>query len=127
MNISFDREARGRQEPAQRCDIVAIEANAGAEHQPARDATFALALAIVIDETAAPFPPRRGILAARDQARVLERDHRLVIIAIKRPGLHLALAALAAVQKRMKRMQPVITPRADVAQRRLELFGCQKF
>jgi len=58
----------------------------------------------MIDKTRAPFAAHGRILAARDQACILDGDHRLVIVAIKRPGLHLTFAALAAVQQRMERM-----------------------
>ena len=83
------------------------------------------ALAVVIDQPRAPFAADRGIVAARDQARVLDRDHRLVIVAVERPGLDLALGAFAAVQELVERMQAVIAPRADVAQRRFQLVGRQ--
>ena len=66
---------------------------------------------------------KRGIVAARDQARVLHRDHRLIIVAVERPGLHLAFGALAAVQERVERMQTMIAPRADIAQSRLEFLA----
>ena len=122
MHIGFDRESRRRQQPAQRHDVIAVEAEPVGELEPARDAAFALALAVVIDEAAAPFAARRLILAARDQARVLDRDHGLIIVAVERPGLDLALAAFAAVQQLVERMQPVIAPRADVAQRGFQLL-----
>ena len=80
-------------------------------------------LAVVIDQPRAPFAADRRIVATRDQARVLDRDHRLVIVAVERPGLDLALGAFAAVQQLVERMQPVIAPRADVAQRRFQLCG----
>jgi hypothetical protein len=83
--------------------------------QPARDAAVAFALAVVVDQARAPLAPHRGVLAARDQACVLDRDHRLVVVAVERPGLHLALAALTAVQQLVERVQPVIAPRPDVA------------
>ena len=81
-----------------------------------------VAFAVMVDEAAAPLAAHRRIVAARDQARILDRDHRLVIVAIERPGLDLALAALAAVQQRVERVQPVIAPRPDVAQLRLQLL-----
>src|SRR5262249_52490337 len=74
------------------------------ELEPAGDAAVSLMLAVVVDQPAAPFPPQRRVLAARDQARVLHRDHRLVIVAIERPGLHLAFAALDAMQQRVARV-----------------------
>ena len=76
----------------------------------------------MVDEASPPLPAQRRILTARDQARVFQRDHRLVIVTIERPGLHLALRAFAAVQQHMERVQPMIAPRADVAQLRFE-FG----
>ena len=82
-------------------------------------------LAVVIDQARAPFAPQRRIVAARDQARILDRDHRLIVVAVERPGLHLALGALAAVQQAVERMQAVIAPRADVAQRRFQFVGRQ--
>ncbi len=127
MHIGIDGKARRRQQPAQRGDVVALEAQSLGELQPARDAAFALAGAVVIDEAAAPFAARGLVLAARDQARILDRDHRLIIVAVERPGLHLALAAGAAVQELVKRVQAVIAPRADVAQARLQFVGAQKF
>src|SRR5581483_5033944 len=123
MHVSFDGEACRRQEPAQRDDVVAIEPQPIRQGEPARDATLAFPLAVVIDQSAAPFAAGGLILASCDQARVLQRDRRLIIIAIERPGLDLPLAALAAVQELMERMQPVITPGADVAQPRFKLLG----
>src|SRR5580704_13323016 len=126
MHIGFDGEFRRRQQAAQRHDVIAVEAEPVGEFQPARNAAFALALAVVIGKAAPPFAARRLVVAARDQARVLDRDHGLVIVAVERPGLDLALAAFAAVQELVERMQPVITPRADVAQRRFQLLRCHQ-
>src|SRR2546428_4242809 len=69
MDVSLDRKARARQEPGKRNHIVALEPEPVSQLEPARDATVALGLAVVIDEPAAPFPPQRRIVAARDQAR----------------------------------------------------------
>ena len=121
MHIGLDRKTRARQQSAQRCDITAFKPQAVGELEPTRDAAVTFALTIMIDQPRAPFAAHGGIFAARDQARVLDRDHRLIVVAIERPGLHLALAALAAMQQRVKRMQAVITPRADVAQRGFKL------
>ena len=83
-------------------------------------------LAVVIDQAAAPFAARCGIFATRDQARILDRDHGLIIVAIERPGLHLAFAAGAAVQELVERMQPVVAPRADVAQACFKFVAAQQ-
>src|ERR1700680_237928 len=126
MHIGLDRKSRRGQETAQRNDIVAIKAEPVRQFEPARDAALALAFAVVIDEAAAPFAAQRRIIATRDQAGVFERNHRLVIVAIERPGLHLALGALSAVQELVKRMQLVIAPCADIAQLRFEFVSGEK-
>ena len=122
MHIGFDREARRRQQAGERDDVIAVEPDPVGELEPARDAAVAFRFAVVVDEAASPFPPQRGVIAARDQARILHRDHGLVIITLERPGLDLAFRALAAVQERVERMQTMIAPRADVAQLRLEFL-----
>src|SRR5262249_549567 len=122
VHIGFDREARRRKQPGQRNDVVAVEPEPVGQLEPARDASISVVLAIVIDEAAPPLAAQRRIIAARDQARVLQRDHRLVVVTIESPGLHLALRALTAVQQPMEWMQAMIASRADVAQLRLE-FG----
>ncbi len=116
MDIGLDREARPGQQPAGRDDVVAIEPETIGELEPARDTAVALRLPIVVDEARAPLAAHGGIVAAGDQARILDRDHRLVIVAIERPGLDLALAAFAVMQEAMKRVQPVIAFGADAAQ-----------
>src|SRR5262249_54320 len=98
----------------------------GGDLAPAADAAVAFALAVVVDEAAAPFPPQRGVVATRDQARILHRDHRLVVVAIERPGLNLAFGAFAAVQQRVERVQPVIALPADAPQLRLEFLRRQR-
>src|SRR2546430_6512810 len=55
----------------------AVEPEPVGELEPARDAAVALALAVMIVQPRAPFAPHARILAARDQAGVLDRDHRL--------------------------------------------------
>src|SRR5262249_9595338 len=77
----------------------------------------------MVDQTPPPFPAQGGLVAARNEARVLQRDHRLVVVSVERPSLDLALCALTAVQQHMERVQAVIAPRADVAQLRLEGGG----
>src|SRR6266404_4457249 len=93
------------------------------ENSSVSDAATAFLGAIVVDEAAAPFAPQRRVIAARDQSGILQRDHRLVIVAIERPGLDLALVALSAVQQTVEGMKPMIAARADLAQPCLELIG----
>src|SRR5437763_8565329 len=126
MHIGFDGELRARQKPAQRGHVFTVKPEAIGQLEPARDAAVILALAIVIMQAASPLAPDRAIVAPRDQARILDRDHRLIIVAVERPGLHLALGALAAVQQPMKWMQAVIALRADVAQLGFQLVRRQQ-
>ena len=123
VHIGLDREAGARQQALERGDVVAVEAEAVGELEPARDAALPRRGAVVIDQAAAPFAADFAVGAARDQARILHRDHRLVVIAVERPGLDLALGAFAAMQQMMERMQAMIAPRADVAQLRFEFVG----
>ena len=103
-------------DPAQRGDVIAVKAEPVGELEPARDAAVAFPLAVVIDQARTPFAAHGRILAACDQARILDRDHRLIVVAVERPSLHLTLAALAAVQKCVKRVQAMIAAGADIAQ-----------
>src|ERR1700759_185104 len=77
----------------------------------------------MILDAMAPFHPDLAVAEARDHHRILQRNGRLVVVAVQRPRLHLALVELAAVQQAMERMQAVIARGADLAQRRLELGG----
>src|SRR5262249_26632449 len=116
------RETRGGKQAGQRNDVVAVEPEPIGQLEPTRDASISVVLAIVIDETSPPLAAQRRIIAARDQACVLPGVHRLVVVTMECPGLHLALRALTAVQQHMERIQAMIASRADVAQLRLE-FG----
>src|SRR5690242_2242455 len=127
MHIGLDRELRAGQEAAQRGDVVALEPEPVGELEPARNAAVALGIAVVIVQARAPLAPYARVLAAGDQACVLDRDHRLIVVAIERPSLDLALGAFPAVQQSVERMQAVITLRADVAQLGFQLFRRHQF
>src|SRR5271169_694508 len=126
MYVGVDGKTRRRQQALQRYDIVAFEPQSVGQLEPARDAAFALVGAVVIDKTAAPLAAGRRIFAARDQVRILYRDHRLIVVPVQRPRLNLAFAARAAVQEPVERMQPMIAPRADVAQASFQLFWAER-
>src|SRR5882672_4206186 len=121
MHIGFDRKARRRQDAFGRLDISAVEPEAFGEFQPAFDAALGADVAVMVLDPVPPFHPYGAVAEARDHDRVLERDRALIIIAVQRPGLHLALVQLAAMQQPMERMQAVITRRPDLAQ------GCFQF
>src|SRR6202158_2782162 len=69
-----------------------------------------------------PFKTDAAVAEARDHHGVLDRNGALIIVAVQRPGLHLALVQFAAVQQPVKRVQIVITGSADLAQRRFQVF-----
>src|ERR1700704_2993624 len=116
MHIGVDRKERARQQTLQRRNVIPVQAQSRCEMKPALDTAFALARTVMIDKPLAPGAPQLRIFGARDQARILQRDHRLIIIAIERPGLNLTLAALAAMKQPMKRMKAVIAFGAKLAQ-----------
>src|SRR5262249_13450524 len=91
------------------------------------DAAVALAGAVVVDEARAPLAAQCRVVATRDQGRVLQGDRCLVVVAVQRPGLDLATGTFAAVQQPMKRMQAMVAPRADVAERRFETVARNGF
>src|SRR5205814_6145608 len=100
--------------------VVAIKPEAAGQSKPALDSAFLCVLprgvTVVVDQPAAPIAPQIGVMAARQQAGVLDRDHRLVIVAVERPGLDLSLGATSAMQEPMERLQAVIAVRAEFPQ-----------
>ncbi len=114
MHIGVYGKAGGRQDTLGAGDIGGVQAYALGQLHPARDAAGALGVAIMVDDTAAPFAAILHIGQPRHQRRVLDRDHRLIIVAVQRPGLHLRAGELAVVQQPMKRMQAVVTLRPDL-------------
>src|SRR5689334_20841223 len=62
-----------------------------------------------------PGSPELAIMHAADERRVLAGHRRLVAVAVERPGLHLSLVELAAVQEVMERVKIMVTLRPDAA------------
>src|ERR1700721_1487887 len=72
-----------------------------------------LAVAIVVEDALPPGHAKRGILAARQNRRVLDGNVRLIIVAVERPGLQLPAVERALVHQKMKWMLVVIALLAD--------------
>src|SRR5258705_1356140 len=123
MHIGFDRKARRGKNALGGFHIGAVEPKPFGQFQPALDAAFGAEVTVMILDPMPPFEPDAAIAEARDHHGVLDRYRALVIIAVQRPGLHLALVQFAAMQQPVKRMQIVIAGGTDVAQRRLQLVG----
>src|SRR5258708_39687858 len=104
----------------------AVQAQSLGQLQPAFDAAPGADIAAMIFNAMPPFEANAAVAEPRDHHRILDRYRALVIIAVQRPGLHLALVQLAAMQQPMKRMQVVIARRADLAQRRFQVLGAFK-
>src|SRR5258708_3651657 len=115
--------ARRGEDAFGRFHVSGVEAETFGQLQPALDAAFGADIAVMVFDAVPPFQPRGAVAEARDHHRVLDRDGALVIIAVQRPGLHLALVQLAAVQEPVKRMQIVVAHRADVAEGGFQFFG----
>ena len=80
-------------------------------------------LAVVIEHAVHPFAPQLAVERAAHQGGVLARHARLVAVAVERPGLHLALVELAAVQEAMEGVLVVVALGADRADGRFQLGG----
>ena len=97
-----------------------VEAEAVGQFQPALDAAVAWTAAVVVLDALAPFATQIGIVHAGQDGGVLDRDHRLVIVAVQCPGLHFAARAFPAMQPAVERVQVVVALGADRAQGRLK-------
>lgn len=73
-----------------------------------------------------PFTPQFAVVHAAHESRVFAWHGLLIAVAVKRPGLHLALVQLAAVQELMERMLVVIALCSDRMNRSRELLGRQQ-
>ena len=78
-------------------------------------------IAVVVEHAVHPLAAQLAVVHAAHQRGVLARHGRLVAVAVERPGLHLALVELAAVQQAMERMLVVVALGADRADGGLEL------
>jgi len=68
-----------------------------------------------------PFAAQVAVVHTAHQGRVLTRHARLIAVAVERPGLHLALVELAAVQQAVEGVLVVVALGADRADGGLEL------
>ncbi len=100
---------------------VSLAANACSRERPVASTSrshFSIppgprAVAIVVDDALAPGPPKSGILAARENRGILDRDAALICVAIQRPGLQLPAREFSFVHQQVKRMPVVVTLLAD--------------
>src|ERR1700709_586473 len=113
MDIGIHRKARRRKDALRGLDISAVEPKTFSELQPAFDTALGIEISIVILNAMPPFETDIAVAKTRDHHRILDRNGALVVVAVQRPGLHLSLIELAAVQQPMKRMQVMIAGRAD--------------
>src|SRR5579872_4059549 len=92
IQVGVHRVIHRRQNSALRRDLLPVETGRFGQKNPLFDAAGMGAVAVMIDDTLAPGAAKGGILAPREDRRVLERDDALVVVAIKRPSLKLAAA-----------------------------------
>src|ERR1700733_4936595 len=123
MHVSFNRKTRRRQNAFGGFDVSRIEAQSFGQLQPALDAALGAGIAVMVFDPVPPFHADVAVAKARDHHRILDRDRALVIVAVERPGLHLSLVELAAVQQPVKGMQAVIARLSDGTERGFQLSG----
>src|SRR5207245_162323 len=68
----------------------------------------AAVLGVVVLDAMDPHPPERRILGLRQDDRVLDRDPRLIVVAVEYPLLELSLGQLAVVHEHMIAMMVVV-------------------
>ena len=90
--------------------------------QPFLETAAPLAGAVVVDHALRPDAAQLGIEEARHERRILDRNAALIIVAVERPGLNLALGELAVAHQRVKRVPVVVTFGADLAQPGFEVL-----
>ena len=78
----------------------------------------------MIDDALAPGAAKGGILAAREDDGIFDRNAALVVIAVQGPGLQLPTAEAAFVHEQMEGMAMVIAVSADFAEGCAQLFQC---
>ena len=98
MHIGIDRKPRRRKDAFGGFHVDAVEPQSFGQLQPALDAAFGAEVAVMILQSVPPFAPDAAVAEARDHHGILDRNGALVIVAVQRPGLHLSLVQLAAVQ-----------------------------
>src|SRR6476661_4583787 len=98
MHVSFDRKAGRGQYAFRGFYIGRIEPKPLGQFQPALNTALSADVTVMILDPMPPFETDAAIAKARDHYRIFDRDCALVIIAVQRPGLHLSLVQLAAVQ-----------------------------
>src|ERR1700733_11701646 len=113
MHVGFHRKARRRQNAFGGFDVSRVETEAFGQFQPALDAALGAWITVMVFDSVPPFHANAAIAKARDHHRILDRDRALVIVAVQRPGLHLSLVELTAVQQPVKGMQAVIARLSD--------------
>src|SRR5262249_56879031 len=80
--------------------------------QPLREAAAVGSVAVVVGDAPDPGPPERRVVRLGDDDRVLDRDPRLVVVAVQRPGLELLARERPGVHPLV---EPVLVVAADHA------------
>src|SRR5215471_14512323 len=113
VNVSFHGITCGRQDPIAANRLNSRQARRLDEMQPFFNAAWNTVLTVVINQPLPPRDSKHRIVASCEQARVLNRDMALVVIAIERPSLQLASSQRAFVHQHVKGMLMVIALFAD--------------
>src|SRR5579859_1645233 len=113
LDVRVHGVARGGQNSFAANGLNARQAGCFHEMKPLFDSALLVVIAVVIDQAFAPRDAKDGIVAARKQCGILDRNAALIVVAIERPRLQLPARERSFMHQRMKRVLMVITLFAD--------------
>ena len=99
LHVAVACEAHARQDGAAARHLLPVEPDALGQAEPERETALALLLAVVVLDPPDPRSAERGVLRLRQDDRVLDRDARLVVVAVQHPLLELEARQLPVVHE----------------------------
>src|ERR1017187_198903 len=87
MKIFISNKARSRKNFVRPRYPISLQPGRFRQLDPAQNTAVALLIAVVIDNALPPRAPECRVSGARENDRVFDRNDRLVVIAVQRPGL----------------------------------------
>ncbi len=115
-DVVVARLAHAGQHQPQARHLVPIESDGFGEGEPLLEAAFAGALSVVVVDPAYPLPAEGRALRLAEDDPVLERNARLVVVAVAHPGPKLGGAEPAFVHAQVERVAVVVPLGQDLAQ-----------
>ena len=107
------RRAHAGQHVREALDLAALEADGLGQREPELEPAAALLVAVVVVDALHPAAPEARVRGLREDQPVLDRDARLVVVAVAHPGLDLLPGQRARVHAQVERMAVVVALLAD--------------